>query len=815
MRPARRGAHRHPRHPRHPARLGVALVAGLFLTSILPSIPVAARGPVDVRGQEIAAAVDHAKVIPLPFEASHVALRWHGTDQDRLTIAFGLRPNELGEEVPVPLDHAAEEGSGEVASGVLWTGGARFARVTTSRPIGSLKLLAMDAVGDRGPAIQLGGGNVANAAVGMPPVISRAGWGANESYRFDSGGYQRFPPHYAPLQKVIVHHTAGRNNDPDPEATVRAIYYLHAVNRGYGDIDYNFLIDWQGRVYEGRHARDYAGGEPITGEDLAGNVVRGAHASDFNDATVGIALLGNFVDRLPPTAQTNALETLIAWKLERHGINPLGEGTYTNPAFGNSKFLKNISGHRDVNQTACPGGTFYNWFPTLRQNVANRIAATTGAGVDHTAPGVISLLPMTPDQTGATSIPFGLLFEEPVSGVEAADFSVGGTSPGWTIGSVKGKASRYTVTVVAPPGGGLADEGTVTLTLGSEEVQDAAGNIGPTQAAEGKVAYVHDPDAPTVVLWQTPHELFSTSSAFDWTVTFSEPVLGFEVDDIAIGGPDADEWGINYLLGSGISYGFTTRQPSLTNGTFTVSIPAGAVTDLAGNPIGASKPVTLKVDRSKPAMTWLGVGLRGGTTLDGANLRAEVLWTASDVGPAGVGSYDVARSVDGGPFTTIASKVTGTALGVSLTPGHSYRFEVRPRDKAGNVGGWLAGSTFNAALTQQSSSAVRWAGASGFATSSSYSGGSARYLKAGASASYTTTARSLSFITTKAPNRGVVRIYVDGVLAATVDLRAAAYTYRYVAFSKRWSSVGTHTIRVVSVDGETPRVDVDAFGVTR
>ena len=39
-------------------------------------------------------------------------------------------------------------------------------------------------------------------------------------------------------------------------------------------------------------------------------------------------------------------------------------------------------------------------------------------------------------------------------------------------------------------------------------------------------------------------------------------------------------------------------------------------------------------------------------------------------------------------------------MNVGLTPGHSYRFEVRATDRAGNVGAWVAGPTIRAALTQ-------------------------------------------------------------------------------------------------------------------
>src|SRR5919109_3805174 len=66
----------------------------------------------------------------------------------------------------------------------------------------------------------------AQASVAEPPVVSRAAWGADESYRFDSVGNEVWPPAFYPTQKLTVHHTAG-SNDPtqDYAATVRAIYY--------------------------------------------------------------------------------------------------------------------------------------------------------------------------------------------------------------------------------------------------------------------------------------------------------------------------------------------------------------------------------------------------------------------------------------------------------------------------------------------------------------------------------------------------------------------------------------------------------------
>jgi hypothetical protein len=161
--------------------------------------------------------------------------------------------------------------------------------------------------------------------------------------------------------------------------------------------------------------------------------------------------------------------------------------------------------------------------------------------------------------------------------------------------------------------------------------------------------------------------------------------------------------------------------------------------------------------------------------------------------------------------------LTGTAISSGVASGHTYRYEVRARDRAGNVGAWKAGPTLRPALLQQTNSLVHFSGPSKTTYLNAFSGGSQRYLAAaGSSASLRTSARALSFVTTRGPGRGAVKIYVDGVYQTTIDLGDPTTTYRYVAFSKQWASAGVHTIKVVAVS--TPgglRVDVDAFGVIR
>jgi N-acetylmuramoyl-L-alanine amidase len=795
------------------ATFAVSVLIGALTVAALPVFRAALAHGVATTSGSVAVSIDGQRLVHLPIAASHVVLHWSGTPDAQITVALGRSVDRLSEEIPAGLADGSGEDGDMNYSEVIWADGARWARITSDRPIEHLTVVAMDTDESRG----LDQEGVASAAVSQPAVITRAGWGANESYAENAGGYMRFAPSFNPVQKLIVHHTAGRNNDPNPAATIRAIYYDHAVLRGYGDIDYNYLIDAQGRVYEGRRAWISTPAVKPTEEDLAGNVVRGSHARHYNDSTVGIVLLGNFTSVMPTTAARTALVNLLAWKAERHGIDPKGASTYVNPIDGTTKYLYNISGHRDVSSTACPGQLFYNTFPKLRQDVANKIAATTGAAVDHTPPSaVLSRLATNP--SGAHTLPFGLIFSEPVTGLTAADFTVTGSSPGWTVQNVTGKASTYTITVVADEGGGGPADGTVDLTLVADGVTDKAGHTGPTADTSATVNFATDTQPPVAFLYSVATRGEPAGTSFGISVQFNEPVTGFDVGDVVVGGSSnvASPWTVEMIYGSGANYNFTVDNPSPANGELTVQIAPGALEDMAGNPGAGSNVIHEYFDHVPPTTSTPVVGLRSGTTLKGGSVRVNVTWSPTFVGPSGIKSYDVARSYDGGAFKVVASGVTSTTFHWPLKSGHTYRFEVRARDNAGNVGAWKATPTLRPGLTQQTSSAVHFIGTTKTTRYYKYSAGSERYLRvAGAKATYLTTARSLSFVTTKGPSRGSAKIYIDGYYAATVNLNAATWTFRYVAFTTTWSSVGTHRITVVSVGSPVPRVDIDAFGVIR
>jgi hypothetical protein len=187
----------------------------------------------------------------------------------------------------------------------------------------------------------------ATSGVPQPRIISRKGWGANEALATRDPVYRK-PTHF------VIHHTVTPNHPQDPAYIVRAVYQYHAVSRGWGDIGYNFLIDEQGNIYEGRKGGD-------------GSV--GIHAGDYNYGSIGIALLGDYRTVEMTPAMKEALVALMAWEADRLGINS------TQSSFFVHRDFPNVVGHRDLWSTVCPGDKVYQTLPELRKLVWQRLLA--------------------------------------------------------------------------------------------------------------------------------------------------------------------------------------------------------------------------------------------------------------------------------------------------------------------------------------------------------------------------------------------------------------------------------------------------------
>ena len=310
----------------------------------------------------------------LPFAARNVAVYWKGHPDARVSIAFSRDGVHFGRAVDVGRDEiGAMRNNGVTYGSMLSTVDARVLRVRSSQRMPSLTVLGLRA---RVRAIvdQLSPTDAPITKAPMPPVVSRAEWGADESLRFRRDGTEKWKPQFAPIQKLIVHHTASPNKDPHPAATVRSIYYYHAITQDWGDIGYNFLIDESGRIYKGRNSHG-AGttNDSLTGQDAQGQGVAGAHALAHNKGSVGVALLGTLTGQDATPAAKQSLERLLAWEADAHNIDPHGSSPYTSSTGAQSTF-PNIAGHRDTGrQTACPGDAFYRSLPQVRNGVASRM----------------------------------------------------------------------------------------------------------------------------------------------------------------------------------------------------------------------------------------------------------------------------------------------------------------------------------------------------------------------------------------------------------------------------------------------------------
>jgi N-acetylmuramoyl-L-alanine amidase len=354
----------------------------------------------------LSAPIRHERTFHLRRAATHVALHWRAHRGARIEVAFSRRGARFGHWRRVRLDEVGIARPGnETYGAIMLAPRARYMRVRSDVGLPRVRVLALSDLRElsgadarRATAAASAARNAqptfesATSAVPQPAVIPRSGWGADESLRFDSSGNEIWPPAFYPVQKLIVHHTATQNNDPDPPATIRSIYYYHAITQGWGDIGYNFLIDEAGNVYEGRYSRPYAPGESPSGQDLNGNGVTGAHAQGYNSGTVGIALLGTLSNQDATPAARDALERLLAWEADERGIDPEGSALYTNPVSGMQATFPNIAGHRDVGATECPGGTFYATLPTIRSDVAARIAAAHGTATKAYQPAGYTIL---------------------------------------------------------------------------------------------------------------------------------------------------------------------------------------------------------------------------------------------------------------------------------------------------------------------------------------------------------------------------------------------------------------------------------------
>jgi hypothetical protein len=349
---------------RHLLRLLVVLAT---VASVLVPAAIAPAKTIQIpQTMARSAVIGEGGTARLAFPATHLAFSWTGDEGSGVRYRTGA-----GEWTTAPEAHDLEKGSTHY-SGVLSVDDPQSVQVEQLgwglHPASDIRLHYMNT--QDGPLRTVTVPSVAAAAATTPDVVRRAEWGADERLKDNDGGCERI---FYPLQQLFVHHTAGSNADPDPYATMRAVYQFHTQTRGWCDVGYNFVVAQDGTVFEGRWTREFAPWETPTSEDSKGRAAAGAHVSGFNSGSIGVSLMGNFSTGAVPVAARASLVQVLGWITDRHNLDPEAKHDYRNPETGLTKRLPVIAGHRDGGSTDCPGDNLYRALPSIRKEVAVQI----------------------------------------------------------------------------------------------------------------------------------------------------------------------------------------------------------------------------------------------------------------------------------------------------------------------------------------------------------------------------------------------------------------------------------------------------------
>ena len=162
-----------------------------------------------------------------------------------------------------------------------------------------------------GPAPSIASGTTPpTAATGVTPdlkakavdgVIPRARWARGNP---DGSDLNKM---IVPIKWVTIHHDG--LDSPMTETSERAsaarIEWIRCGHRGRGfsDIGYHYVIDRDGRVWEGRNLR-----------------WQGAHVSKHNEQNIGILVMGNFDIQRPSQQQLDGMQKWVSTLLKRYRL---------------------------------------------------------------------------------------------------------------------------------------------------------------------------------------------------------------------------------------------------------------------------------------------------------------------------------------------------------------------------------------------------------------------------------------------------------------------------------------------------------------
>jgi hypothetical protein len=168
----------------------------------------------------------------------------------------------------------------------------------------------------------------------------------------------------------------------------------------------------------------------------------------------------------------------------------------------------------------------------------------------------------------------------------------------------------------------------------------------------------YDGDAPSVTITGLP-SLTGPATTFDATYTFSEDVTGFSSADVTAGLTNATVSGFTTISAS--EYAVTISPDGV--GDVSIGLPAGVVTDSAGNNNTTATNDTVPIDATRPSVSISGVP----STTDGVTPFTVTYTFSEEV--TGFTKADVSSGLTNATATGSLTEVTsGTVFEIEVTP---------------------------------------------------------------------------------------------------------------------------------------------------
>ena len=250
----------------------------------------------------------------------------------------------------------------------------------------------------------------------------------------------------------------------------------------------------------------------------------------------------------------------------------------------------------------------------VAENVVKSANADAGAEDNNTASDSHTVkIDMVPPAVSITDAPITvklgafeviITFTEPVSGFEADDIQLIGdvdaSVTNLTTPAEGAENHRIVWTAEITPAADTNTDGDIILIVPEDVANDVVEHA--NTASESQTIWV-DVTPPTVLIADVPK--IEKNEAFDITITFSEAVSGFDVEDIALTGPAT----VSLTTGSegDIEYTVTITPDDDVEVDVTLQVRENVVADLVGNTNIASTEHTLHVDTVLPTVEITGV----------------------------------------------------------------------------------------------------------------------------------------------------------------------------------------------------------------